>query len=97
MEPNEAALRSAEIRGSGGKPIIFYPTSNVRPGTAIAIVAGTVGFEGTWRELAAAGLIEKADVVLLHPHTKAEIDSALQKAERKFKPGEAVAGLNRGR
>lgn len=50
-----------------------------------------MAWEGTLPELGKAGIFEKSDLlVFLHPHTKAELDAKIKKAERKFKPGEAV-------
>jgi hypothetical protein len=35
--------------------------------------------------------------MLCHPHTKAQLDAAIKKSQRKFKPGEAVPGLSRNK
>lgn len=91
MEPNEAALRSAEIRSEGGNPIRFHETIHIRPGIVIATSAGKLAWEGTLVELGKAGIFDKPDLlVFVHPETKAQIDAAIKKAERKFKPGPAV-------
>lgn len=50
-----------------------------------------MAWDGTLPELGKAGIFEKPDLlVFCHPHTKAELDAKIKKAERKFKPGEAV-------
>lgn len=50
-----------------------------------------MAWEGTLPELGKAGIFEKPDLlVFCHPHTKADLDAKIKKAERKFKPGEAV-------
>lgn len=90
MEHDEAAVRSAEIRSEGGNPIRFHETRNVRPGVIIATASG-LAWEGTLPELGKAGVFDKPGLlVFCHPHTKAELDAKIKKAERKFKPGEAV-------
>jgi hypothetical protein len=90
MEHDEAAIRSAEIRSEGGNPIRFHETANVRPGIIIATASG-LAWEGTIPELGKAGIFDKPDLlVFCHPHTKAGLDAKIKKAERKFKPGEAV-------
>ena len=93
MEPNEAKVRSAEIKASGGNPIVWFESRNVKPNTFICVVDGQ-GFEGPWGEIIAAGFLEKPGVVVLcNPITKAQLDAQIKKSQRKFKPGEAVPGI----
>lgn len=90
MEPHEVAIRSAEIQSEGGNPIRFHTTGNIKPGIIIATASG-LAWEGTLPELGKAGIFNKPGLlVFCHPHTKAELDAKIKKAERKFKPGEAV-------
>ena len=97
MEHEEAAVRSAEIRSSGGNPVVWFETQTIKPNVFICVVDGK-GFEGPWHEIVAAGFLERPGVVMLcHPHTKAQLDAAIKKSQRKFKPGEAVPGLSRNK
>lgn len=94
MEQREAEVRSLEIRSEGGNPVKFYETPNIRPGILIAVADGGLAWEGTVAELGSVGIFEKPGIMIVaHPQTKALIDSAIKKATRKFKPGEAVPGL----
>jgi len=95
MEHEKAAVRSAEIRSSGGNPVVWFETRSIKPHTFICVVNGQ-GFEGPWHEIVAAGFLEKPGVVMLcNPITKAQLDAAIKKSQRKFKPGEAVPGIAR--
>lgn len=97
MEPGEAKVRSAEIISDGGNPVVWFETRNVKPNTFICVVDGK-GFEGPWIEIVGAGFLEKPGVVVLcNPITKAQLDAAIKKSQRKFKPGEAVPGLSRNK